>query len=76
MHSKRDNKNTEDDQFMKWSRALKWTSKYKMVLNINGLWVDYCLLFGLVAATVSYRNSMQLIESNQVLKSHRNYPNI
>ena len=57
---------------MKWSRSLKWTSKYK--------WSEYQWLVGGLLGSlfwisgsnlVSYRNSMQLIESNQqVLKSY------
>ena len=57
---------------MKWSRSLKWTSEYK--------WSEYQWLVGGLLGSllwisgsnwVSYRNSMQLIDSNQqVLKSY------
>ena len=57
---------------MKWSRSLKLTSKYKWSENkwlVGGLLGSLLWISG--SNLVSYRNSMQLIDSNQqVLKSY------
>ena len=55
------------DQFMKWLRSLKWSSEHPWL--VGGLLGSLVWISG--SNLISYRNSIQLIESNQqVLKSY------